>query len=67
MNRPRQPLERQMGGLLKSLLVLRLWDSVVSKTVSAGNDDGGDGDDGKDRSLCLLNIYDETGSLLLYL
>lgn len=56
-----------MGGLLKSLLVLRLWDSVVSKTVSAGNDDGGDGDDGKDRSLCLLNIYDETGSLLLYL
>ena len=34
-----------MGGHLKSLLVLRLWDSVVSKTVSAGNDDGGDGDE----------------------
>ena len=42
-----------MGGLLKPLLVPRLWDSVVSKTVGAGDDgggdgDGGDGDDGKD-------------------
>lgn len=46
MKRPRQPLGRHMGGLLKSLLVLRLWDSIVSKTVSAGDD--GDGDDGKD-------------------
>lgn len=63
MNRTRQPLGRHMGGLLKSLLVLKLWDSIVSKTVSAGDD--GDGDDGKDWSLCLLNIYDETGSLLL--
>ena len=63
MNRTRQPLGRHMGGLLKSLLVLKLWDSIVSKTVSAGDD--GDGDDDKDWSLCLLNIYDETGSLLL--
>ena len=54
-----------MGGLLKPLLVPRLWDSVVSKTVGAGDDGGGDG--GKDGSLCLLNIYDETAPLLLYL